>query len=405
MNHEQDSSGLRVIFLHPHFTAAGGAGRFVLETGARLAARGHDVHCICIRAEVEQVAEATQQIQFHEIGGRLSSSIRFWLSFNRSSQRVLAKVRDLLDCQRPAVLFPQVFPANWWGGHVLQELPKLPHVWLCQEPSAFIHSARWISALPFPKNVLARVLNPLLKSRDLQHCRRFEIVAGNSKFTRDWARKVYGYSDESCRFVHLGVDHDRFSSGEFADKTSRLVVLSKITRFKNIDKVLSAVHLLKGKGLRCEVDVIGDGEALPWLKALTLQLEIEDRVNFCGRIGDEELLEKLRCGRALCLATDQEPFGLVAVEAMACGTPVIAVADGGVREIVEGSEGGLLVPDSSPPELAAAIEEIQTMDEAAYRTMCLNAIRRAKHFDWERTVDELVELFEQAVASKTGNGV
>ncbi len=387
---------MRIIFLHPHFTSAGGAGRAVLETGSRLAARGYRVHCVCIRAD-RRFVDGYTGIEFHQTGGPLSSSLWFWLRFTASCKKINDVVNRIVSeaAAEPCVLYPQVFPANWWAADVLIRRPSLACVWYCQEPSAFIHSRAWMNALPWPKNWIASLLNPILKKMDLKRARRFTNVLVNSDFSKRYAQSIYGYDHDQCKTVYLGVDPGRFNAASSPENRQPwVIVIAKLTRFKNVDRIIEAIRLLVADGhMSVHLHIVGTGDAEESLQQLVDQHQLRQRVTFHGNALDRELLNLLKNSMALCLASVDEPFGLVAIEAMACGTPVVAVDSGGPKEIVGDSGAGILVPTGSPAEFASAIKTILDLN-VEFSTISNAAIRRAADFGWERTVDRLESVFE-----------
>ena len=387
---------MRIIFLHPHFTSAGGAGRAVLETGSRLAARGHHVHCVCIRAD-QRFVDGYAGIEFHETGGPLSSSLWFWLRFSAGCKKINAAVNRIVSeaNAEPCVLYPQVFPANWWAAEILKLQPGLVCVWYCQEPSAFIHSRAWINALPWPKNWIASLLNPILKKMDLKRATCFTKVLVNSDFSKRYAQSIYAYDNDQCRTVYLGVDPERFNAVSSAEnRLPWVIVIAKLTRFKNVDRIIEAIRLLATDGhSSVHLHIVGTGDAEGSLRRLVDQFELSKQVTFHGNATDCELSDLLKKSMALCLASDDEPFGLVAIEAMACGTPVVAVDSGGPKEILSNSGAGILVPTGSSAEFASAIATIIDSKDA-FDTMSQAAIRRAGDFEWERTVDRLEAVFK-----------
>jgi D-inositol-3-phosphate glycosyltransferase len=92
-----------------------------------------------------------------------------------------------------------------------------------------------------------------------------------------------------------------------------------------------------------------------------------------------------------------ESFGLVAVEAQACGTPVIAAAVGGLRTAVKDGESGLLVKDHDPASYARALRELITSPALAER-LSRGGVAHASRFGWSRTVDRLMSVYAGAIS-------
>jgi glycosyltransferase involved in cell wall biosynthesis len=398
---------LQIIYLHPHFVSDGGAGRMVLETARLLAECGHQVHVVCIRADSGIVGQVGDNVQFHQIGGPLSSSIWFWIRFNRSCRLVL-KVIDAIASNADGmktILFPQVFPANWWGAFVVKRSPQFANVWYCQEPSAFIHSRAWKRSLPWPKNWIAISISPVMAWLDRRFCGRFSRVLVNSDFSRRSIIEVYGFSDQACRTVYLGVDHQRFKPDTSFKRKPWVCVIAKITRFKNVDVIVNAIAELVRRGLTdVHLHVVGVGDALEECQQTAEAACITDHVTFHGRLGDDRVVELLQQSRVFCLASADEPFGLVVVEALACGTPVVAMNSGGPAEILKDLSCGKLCESVNAIHIADALEHFLTMNDDSFAAASSEATRRASEFRWENAAQEIEgELLRSASSCQGSN--
>src|SRR5713101_2801119 len=94
-----------------------------------------------------------------------------------------------------------------------------------------------------------------------------------------------------------------------------------------------------------------------------------------------------------------EPFGLINLEAMACGTPVVATAVGGIREVVVHDETGWLVPPADPPALAAAMRAVLAEPERAAALGRAGRRRVESRFSWERIAELTLEVYRDAIAA------
>lgn len=354
------------------------------------------MHVVTIRADAEVVGAARNTIRFHELGGPLSSSLAFWSGFRGSCRRVAQS----LDQWPDAIVFAQPFPANWWGFFAKKRRRELRMVWYCHEPSAFIHSAAWIRAIPgLLKRTLARFLNPLLRRIDVSSARHVDLVFTNSDYTRAYARRVYGYAEGPCRTAYPGAD-PRFRAAPPLPRPRRVTTIGRLTAFKNVDVILRSIARLAQEGMRdAELHVIGEGDARAGLERLAAELGITRQVTFRGRVDDAALVTALQESRAFVLASVNEPFGLVAVEAMACGTPAVVVGSGGPAESVRDGVSGYHVPPRDYEALADRLK-LLLCDDAAFARLSAGAAARAAEFDWERTVDVLEAGFAELAVRK-----
>ncbi len=185
----------------------------VLETGNRLAARGHQVDCICIRADRQIVGEESG-ICFHPIDGPLSSELSFWLKFKSGCERVLAIVDRLVADDADAILFPTSVPCELVGQLRSKASPTL---------KLRVVLPGTVGIYSFEKLDLGAALAQKTGLR--VHCVRsfsfrcealpcVQMVLVNSQYSLSATKLAYGYSDRVCEVVYLGVDGDRFSLSE-----------------------------------------------------------------------------------------------------------------------------------------------------------------------------------------------
>ena len=392
-----------ILILHPHFTIAGGAGNFVLEVGSRLADKGYKIIVCCISCNQKIVAPYRDKMEFIELGGPLSSSLKFWLLL----PLFLFKVVRTCDRINPDLIFPQVFPANWWGFLYKLLRPKVKSIWMCQEPSAFIHSKTWISAIRDPlMNFLLRSLNPFLKIIDLYLAKHIDFVFANSKYGANYAARVYGYSSEKLQPLYLGAN-SAFMLGEkaptFENRKFQIITICRLTKFKNVSLLIDSVYKLKKSGFeKIELKIVGRGEEEQALIEQVKTLNLTDSVRFCGALALPELVSELSSSRAFVLASIDEPFGLVVVEALACGTPAIVVDSGGPSEIVENNISGYQISaaeiaNKDVNNLSKKIEAL-LQNEQEFNKLSKAAIQRSAIFNWDLTTDKLEAVIKALLA-------
>jgi len=131
--------------------------------------------------------------------------------------------------------------------------------------------------------------------------------------------------------------------------------LAALERYKGIDDVIQAVHLLTQDGVPLEYHVVGDGDDRDRLTAMAQELTPPGVVIFHGRVGDEELKALYSSTDLFVLPSGGEGFGIVFLEAMAYGKPVIGAGAAAPPYVVRPGESGYLVPFNNPVELAKCI--------------------------------------------------
>lgn len=145
----------------------------------------------------------------------------------------------------------------------------------------------------------------------------------------------------------------------------------------------------------------------PWdpgyLQALARTVGIADRVRMVDTVIHEELPCLYSAADVLLTPSRSESFGLAALEAQACGVPVVAASVGGLRTIVGDGESGFLVPGHDARDHAERVLRVLRSPELALR-LARAAVRRAERFPWERTVDRLLDVYGELAPALAGPG-
>lgn len=214
---------------------------------------------------------------------------------------------------------------------------------------------------------------------------------------------------EPSRFVELpfGVDTDRFSPGPAAktrfavpnDAPTILFVggLDRAHAFKGIRELLEAFAQLDGK---THLLISGDGDLRQEYEEKAKTLGVERRTHFLGRLDDDTLVDAFRSADVFAFPSTNaaEAFGLVALEAQACGKPVIASDLPGLRTVVLQNETGILVKAGSVEDLAQGLYRVLS-DNAFRARLSENAIAHARKFSWDAHIDGLQKVYQDVCAS------
>jgi glycosyltransferase involved in cell wall biosynthesis len=235
-----------------------------------------------------------------------------------------------------------VSSSSAWAHGVLVD-PGAVHVCYCHNPFRYAWSEREATLAarsPLTRPAL-RVLLNRWRQWDWIAAQRVDRYVANSALT---AGRVRRYLGRESTVLHPPVELERFTPPAPGEIGEHYVVLAELMAHKRIDVAVRAFNAL-GRPLL----VIGDGP-----EARRLHRLAGPTVSFTGRISDESVAELLRTARAL-VVTAAEEFGIAAVEALACGRPVIALETGGVLESVQAGTTGAYYPRSTPEALAAAV--------------------------------------------------
>ncbi|ASJ09863.1 glycosyl transferase [Thermococcus sp. P6] len=211
------------------------------------------------------------------------------------------------------------------------------------------------------------------------------------------------FTEGPISIIPNGVDDGRFTpardkeeiKAKFGVSGDVVLYVSRMSYRKGPHVLLNAFSSIDGATLV----MVGSGDMLPFLKMQAKFLGIEDRVIFTGYLDDEELPEVFRMADVFVLpSTTAEAFGIVVLEAMASGVPVVATSVGGIPEVVRENEAGLLVPPGNEFELGKAIRKL--LEDEKLREFYGKNGRRAveEKYSWDRVVVEVEKAYEEVLS-------
>jgi len=182
-----------------------------------------------------------------------------------------------------------------------------------------------------------------------------------------------------------------------ANKYYDIIFVGRLEKQKGVDVLLKANQILKEKYHRkLRVAIVGDGSLRNYLKKLSIQYDIDESINFLGVRKD--VLEFMRKASIFVLPSRWEGFGLVLLEAMSVGVPVIATKVGGIPEIIEDSKDGILVEPENPTELANTILKLLD-DEKLRDRLSRNAFQKVKmEYSIEKYAKTMLEFYRDLLS-------
>ena len=284
------------------------------------------------------------------------------------------------------------------------------HYWLSGQVG-WLARDRWAVPLVHTAHTLAAVKNAALADGDAPEPALRAV--GEQQVVDEADRLIVNTEDEAHQLVslhhadpnridvvHPGVDLQTFTPGDKGAARAALglaaderivAFIGRIQPLKAPDVLLHAAAKLPGVRVLVAGGPSGSGLAAPdALVGLAAELGIADRVTFLPPQSREQLVNVYRAADLVAVPSYSESFGLVAVEAQACGTPVVAAAVGGLPVAVADGVSGTLVPGHWADAIAALLER----DPAE---LSRGAIEHARRFSWDNTVDALLGSYGRAI--------
>ncbi|MDM5315059.1 glycosyltransferase [Fictibacillus sp. b24] len=207
------------------------------------------------------------------------------------------------------------------------------------------------------------------------------------------------YTNKEISITPFGVDLDVFKPMAKAEKANIQIGIVKALSDKyGIGTLIKAFKKVHEKHHNTELVIVGGGPQLDDYKKLSADLSISEHVKFAGRIPNTKVPEFINEMDIFTVPSrDQESFGVAAVEAMACGVPVVVTNVGGLPEVVMEGETGFIVPKEDPEKLAAAINQLIENKEERIRMGQSGVVHVRKEYDWYENASRMEKLYQQTL--------
>ncbi|MEI5671711.1 D-inositol-3-phosphate glycosyltransferase [Nocardioides sp. CCNWLW212] len=386
---------------------AGGMNVYVIELAKRLAAQGIeiDIFTRATSSALEPVVSAVDGVAVHHVhAGPFEGLTKAELP-----GQLCVFAREVLraEASRPVGYYDAVHSHYWLSGQV-----------------GALARDRWGVPLVHSMHTMAKVKNAALADGDTpepsariigeeQVVEAADMLIANTDLEARQLVGLYDADPARVEVVHPGVDLGLFRPLDRAATRAELglpadadvlLFAGRIQPLKGPDVLLRAVAVLleRSPGLRGRlvVPVVGgpSGSGLDRpesLAALAGELGLDDVVRFVPPVSQADLARWYAAATAVAVPSYNESFGLVAAEAQAAGTPVVAAAVGGLTTVVRDRHSGLLVDGHDAEDWASALGRI--VDDPGLRVRLeAGALEQARQFSWEATAARTLEVYERA---------
>ena len=361
----------------------GGAERRYWEMARRLA-RDNEVHVYTMRWHSYPKVEEVEGVTIHRLNvpGRLYSGDRRSIreSINFSLRLFPGFLRnhgfEVVDANQ-FPFFP-LFPSK-----VLSRRCRCPLVVTWHE----VWRGYWYS---YMGNRPAGYVGKKIESFSAKLPDRIVAV---SRKTRDALREL-GVPGDRISVIYNGIDRGLIDSVRASRADNKILYAGRLLPHKNVEALIRAMPRIIGEVRDARLTIVGEGPMREELIRLARKLDLEENVEILGMLDYEGVIRQMKSSTVFVLPSLREGFGMALVEAMAAGTPVIAVkAPGsGVAEMVNGENGILCAPG----ELDKSILRL-LLDPALRKKLAREGYRYSTAFDWDIKVEELLGVYRDAV--------
>lgn len=248
---------------------------------------------------------------------------------------------------------------------------------------------------------LAALTHPLLRARKRLVYRAATHLIANSEASREDLERHFAVPARRCR-VFLNSLADPLpaleAEGAPAREEGLVVCPGRFHPSKGQDVLLRALPAVRERFPGARLEFLGGGPTLEECRRLAEELGVEAAVTFRGTVPRDEVARRLAAAAVAAVPSRSEAFGMVNVEAMAVGTPVVASRAGGIPEVVRDGEEGRLVPPGDPAALAAALSDLLAAGELRRRLGAGGRRRFLERFEQGRAVAEQAGWLEALCA-------
>lgn len=378
----------------------GGLNRYFADYLEAMAACGHEVRGL-VTAHGEEIAAPAYIRDVLDRPERLSTLAR--------TRAFRARVKAELLRRQPDVFNPHfaLYSSLVTRDMVPEHIPIVTHFHGPWAQESLVEDA----GLDWGQKVRYQ----LKKNVELLSYRRSDHFIVLSRYFRDILTRDYGVPGEAVHIVPGAPDIGRFRPAENREELRRelglppgakvLFCARRLVNRMGIDNLIRAMAAVVHAEPEAVLYIAGDGALRGHLQDLIQELGLGGTVRLLGRVSNEELVRWYQAADLSIVPTvTLEGFGLVTVESLACGTPVLGTPYGGTKEILERLSPELLFEDHKPASIANRI--ISALNGSSFvpgRRTCREFV--LAHYTWEKAATAITGIFEQAVGEREGEGV
>jgi glycogen(starch) synthase len=316
------------------------------------------------------------------------------------------------------------FPFLWWSANDLDRVmtlrqgvaqlkrnfaPDLIHI-NGTHISAFFHLT---TAAQYPVPSLVTLHNERFADDRPEHNAGNDTMLGRILRSADWVSCVSAAVLVEVRRlvpeigVHSSVIHNGLAIPPLAPTplpfhAPQVLCLGRLVARKGFDLALSAFATIASRVPTVRMVVAGDGPARAPLEKQAAELGLRDSVDFVGWVAPENVPALINTATIVVMPSRWEPFGLVALEAAQMARPIVATRVGGLTEVVEHGQTGLLVDNENPDALAKAMAELLEHPQVTTRMGETARSRAIERFSWSRCVDAYDSVYRKLMHAAAG---
>ncbi len=359
----------------------GGAEKRIYELGKRLAGKGNEVHIFGIKWWDGADIVESEGMVLHGV----CRPMELYVNGRRStSEAVIFSIKLLphLLSERFDVIDVSAFPYfSCFSAKLASILMRTPMVITWHE----VWGNYWYEYLGW-RGFFGKLVEHLV-SKLASNSIAVSVMTGDDLLP-------LGVRDKSIYIVSNGIDPGRIASITPSADECDILFVGRLIREKNVDILLEAVDHLRDKLPDIKCHIIGDGPEREWLTEFAGERRLLDNIRFSGFMDYDEVIARIKSSKVFVLPSSREGFGMVVIEAFACGVPVVTIKSqkNAASLLISRDTGFIVNPDAR--ELCGAIYTL-IMDDVLRKKMSISAIYAAQRYDWDNMVNQLTGVYKE----------
>lgn len=379
----------------------GGISRVVHDLAQKLGGLGNEVHIVTCLDQDAPGEEQDKNVRVHRVRSYDLSTMNFvdWVH-----QLNFALLERCISLTAKCGGFDIIHAHDWivaFAARVLKASCNIPLI-------STIHATEWGRNWGI-HNEVQRYISSVEWWLTYESWR----VIVNSSYMYNEVRRIFQLPEDKIRVIPNGVDLDKFNGygldygfrrNYAADREKIIFFVGRLVNEKGAHVLLDAMPGILMHYRDVKLVVAGKGPQLDYLKHKAFSMAIEDKVYFTGYISDENLSRLYKCVDVSVFPSLYEPFGIVALESMVAGVPVVVSDVGGIGEIVEHGVDGMKAYAGNPGSLADQILEVLYNPQRAgeMKARALEKLRRL--YDWNLISKQALGSYEEVLDECRSSG-
>jgi len=347
----------------------GGVGISAYNTASSLSKIGHDVHVVTIQKGELPEKNIEEGFYIHRVSWKkikVFGNILF-------SIKILKKLKDI----NPDIVHVE---GLWIGipGYLAKKILKIPYVVTGHGSDVYLQS----------KLLLNLRSKPVLKSADA-------VIA----LTENMKKEMENICKKNVFVVPNGINLKEFenlSKIQNIKKEHRILFVGSLVSIKGIRYLIESMKMIRNKYSNAQLVIVGDGTDKYKLEKLVIELDLCNCVSFVGKVPNHKIAQYMIESDIFVLPSLSEGFGIVLLEAMASGLPIVASNVGGIPSLIQNGVNGFLVDPKNPEKIAEKVLFLFNNEDIMIK-ISKNNKKIVENYDWGKIIMQLENIYLKCI--------